>query len=304
MTSEVSQEIDRSTYIGSADIASLYAVEGAFGSPYEVWARKRGIAPPIDMTEAMEVGLILEDYVLGRYEREESETVGAKQVFFRHPDYEFCGSTVDGLIMKDGQPVRIVEAKTTRDYKWDEVPLRYEAQVQWQMGVSGIHEADLTVLHRPDLQLKTYRIQFNPSIFSALLDRAVDFWMGFVQTGTEPDTDGLAATTEILKSIKADPGKTIEIDGLKDRLDALKAAKLMAKQAEEQVEAITNEIRAAMNDAEVGTIDGQTAVTWKTSTTSRLDTKRLKAEKPDVYEAFTTQSESRTFRISTNKGDK
>lgn len=301
MTSEVSQEIDRATYIGSADIASLYAVEGAFGSPYEVWARKRRIAPPIDMTEAMEVGLILEDYVLNRYEREEGEVVGAKQVFFRHPDYDFCGSTVDGLILKDGRPVRIVEAKTTRDYKWDEVPLRYEAQVQWQMGVSGIHEADLTVLHRPDLQLKTYRLQFNPAIFSALLMRAVDFWMGFVEPGVEPSTDGLAATTEILKSIKAEPGKTIEIDHLKDRLAALKAAKLMAKQAEEQVEAITNELRAAMGDAEVACIDGQPAITRKSYLTSRLDTKRLKAEKPDVYEAYVTQSESSTFRL---KGDK
>lgn len=294
--------IDRKTYLGSADIASLYGVEGAFGSPYEVWARKRGIAPPLEMTEAMEVGVILEDYVLSRYEREEGEKVGAKQVFFRHPDHEFCGCTVDGLIFnKMGLPVRIVEAKTTRDYKWDEVPLRYEAQVQWQMGCSGIGEADLTVLHRPDLQLKTYRLQFNPSIFSALLDRAVDFWFGFIEPGMQPETDGLAATTEALKAIAASPGKVVEIDQLADRLDALKSAKLMAKEADERVEAITNELRAALGDAEAGTIAGQTAITWKSSFTSRLDTKRLKSEMPDVYERFVTKAESRTFRISGSK---
>lgn len=296
MTTEVSQEIDRATYIGSADIASLYAVEGAFGSPYEVWARKRRIAPPIDMTEAMEVGLILEDYVLNRYEREEGEVVGAKQVFFRHPDYDFCGSTVDGLILKDGRPVRIVEAKTTRDYKWDEVPLRYEAQVQWQMGVSGIHEADLTVLHRPDLQLKTYRLQFNQAIFHALLMRAVDFWMGFVEPGVEPSTDGSSATTEILKSIKAEPGKTIEIDHLKTTLAKLTAAKLMVKDAEAQVEALKNEVRAAMGDAEIGTIDGEKAVTWKTHFTSEFDKTRFKKEMPEVFEQFVTKKPVRTLR--------
>ena len=289
--------IDRKTYLGSADIASLYGVEGAFGSPYEVWARKRGLAPPIEMNEAMEVGLILEDYVLSRYEREEGETIGAKQVFFRHPDYDFLGSTIDGLIMKDGRAVRIVEAKTTRDYKWDEVPLRYEAQVQWQMGVSGIGEADLTVLHRPDLQLKTYRLQFNPTIFNVLLDRAVDFWMGFVEPGTAPETDGLSATTEALKAIAATPDKVVEIDHLADRLEALKAAKLMAKEAEERVEAITNELRAALGDAEIGTIAGEKAITWKSSFTSRLDTKKLKAEEPALAERFTTKTESRTFRI-------
>ena len=301
MTTEVSQEIDRATYCGSADTASLFGVEGAYGSPMSVFAEKTGAAPPKVMNEAMKVGVILEDYVLSRYEEEEGETIDAKQVFFRHPDYDFCGATVDGLIMNDGRPVRIVEAKTTRDYKWDEVPLTYEAQVQWQMGVSGIHEADLTVLHRPDLQLKTYRLQFNRIIFEALLNRVVDFWLGFVVPGIPPEPDGHVATTEILKSIKAEPGKTIEIDHLKDRLAALKAAKLMAKQAEEQVEAITNELRAAMGDAEVACIDGQPAITWKSSLTSRLDTKRLKAEKPDVYEAYVTQSESRTFRL---KGDK
>lgn len=297
MLSHAEKHPDRSTYLGSGDIASIFGCEDAFGTPFSVAAAKKEKAVK-EMSEAMTVGLLLENYVLDRYQKEENEKIAAKQVFIRHPDYEFCGATVDGLIINPvGLPVRIVEAKTTRDWSWDAVPLSYEAQVQWQMGISGIKEADLTVLHRPDLKLRTYRLPFDQAVFEALLDKAVDFWHRYILGDETPPVDGGFATTETLKAIKASEGKVVEIDQLKDRFIALKHIQNERKALEEKEEFIKNEIRAALGDAEVGLIDGNQAVTWKQTNAQRLDTKRLKTEAADVYEKFLTRTETRTLLI-------
>jgi predicted phage-related endonuclease len=50
-----------------------------------------------------------------------------------------------------------------------------------------------------------------------------------------------------------------------------------------------------LGDREIGNVDGETVVTWKTSKRSTLDTKRLKAERPEITEEFTKTSETRTF---------
>ena len=280
------EQVDRASYLGSADIANIFGLEDSFGSPYDTWARKIGLIGSVEMTEAMAVGLVLEGYILQRYSREEGSTVSAQQVFFRHPDYEFLGCTVDGLCFDQGKPVRIVEAKTTRDWKWDEVPLRYEAQVQWQMGISGIHEADLAVLHRPDLKLQTYRMQFDSAIFDALFDKALDFWFGHVETKLPPAVDGAKATGEALKQIIGMPGEEVSIDSLADRLEALKTIKLQKKELETAEEAVLNELRLAMGSAEIGTIDGKPAFTLKTTKGKvTVDSKALQSKFPEAFEA-------------------
>lgn len=292
------QARDRSTYIGSADAAGLFGLADAYNSPYSIFARKTGLAGAVEVTEAMQVGLVLEGYILQRYAREENTQIAAQQVFIQHPDYDFLGATLDGLVFAEGNPIRVVEAKTTRDYKWDEVPLRYEAQVQWQMGIAGIHEADLTVLHRPDLQLKTYRMAFNPAIYDALVDKAVQFWYDHIETGSPPPVDGNEATTEALKQIQASPGESVSIDNMAQRIAALNAIKLQIKELQGQKELIENELRAALGEAEIGFIDGKQAVTWKAQNSTQFDQKKFQAENQELYQKYISTTSSRVLRVS------
>lgn len=292
------QARDRSTYIGSADAAGLFGLSDAYNSAYSIFARKTGLAGPVEVNEAMQVGLVLEGYILQRYAREENCQIAAQQVFIQHPDYDFLGATLDGLVFADGNPIRIVEAKTTRDYKWDEVPLRYEAQVQWQMGISGIYEADLTVLHRPDLQLKTYRMLFNPAIYDALVDKAVQFWYDHVETKSPPAVDGSESTLEALKQIQASPGESVSIDDLAQRVSALNLIKAQIKDLEGQKDLIENELRAALGEAEIGFIDGKQAVTWKAQSTTKFDSKKFQAENQELYQKYVSTNTIRVLRVS------
>ena len=83
----------------------------------------------------------------------------------------------------------LLEAKSTSDRSIDEgwgrartdlVPIGYQAQTQWGMGILGIPEGWLGVLAgahngRPDLHFAAYRIRFNPKAFSYMKSRAARF---------------------------------------------------------------------------------------------------------------------------------
>jgi predicted phage-related endonuclease len=52
-----------------------------------------------------------------------------------------------------------------------------------------------------------------------------------------------------------------------------------------------------MKEAEVGTI-GDRRITWKSISKSSVDTKRLKAEQPEVYTSYLTQSQYRRLSVA------
>lgn len=51
-----------------------------------------------------------------------------------------------------------------------------------------------------------------------------------------------------------------------------------------------------LEDNESGIINGVT-ISWKNVATERLDSKKLKAELPDIYNKYTNSSSSRRFVI-------
>src|SRR5690606_4794981 len=58
-----------------------------------------------------------------------------------------------------------------------------------------------------------------------------------------------------------------------------------------------NRLKALLGDRAIGRLGNQDVVTWKPVTQSRLDTKRLKAERPDVYEQYAITSTYRRFAV-------
>lgn len=57
-------------------------------------------------------------------------------------------------------------------------------------------------------------------------------------------------------------------------------------------------IEDALGDDDTGTILGVPVITWKWSKPRRLDQKALKAAHPEIVEAFTVTTETRTFKVA------
>ncbi|EJA7862074.1 hypothetical protein MU332_003184, partial [Listeria monocytogenes] len=85
-------------------------------------------------------------------------------------------------------------------------------------------------------------------------------------------------------------------DYLAERTNLERDIKLLETRKKE----IDNNIKNDLKEAETGITDDFT-ITWKPVTTSRVDTKRLKEEHPDIYKKLQKESSYRKFAVKENK---
>lgn len=69
------------------------------------------------------------------------------------------------------------------------------------------------------------------------------------------------------------------------------------KELEETKKIARGHIEQILGANEVGAIDGRPVVRWSYVHSSRLDTTKLKAERPEVYDAFTRPQVTRRFTL-------
>ena len=89
----------------------------------------------------------------------------------------------------------------------------------------------------------------------------------------------------------------MNIHELEEKCRELRQFQALIDEAEQEVEALKDAIKAAMGDCEAVQA-GEYKITWKEITTARIDTTALKKALPDVAERFTKQSTSRRFSIA------
>ena len=178
--------------IGGSDIGTLLGWS-PFSGREDLMLSKLGITGPKGMSPAMARGNFLEDGVaqwlahklgLG-YDEERSKGT------YLHDEYDWALFNPDRLTTCG----RLVEIKTTNNrtvkYEWGEegtnlVPLTYQAQVQWGMGILGLTESFLGVLAgalegRPNLHFAYYVIPFEEQVFEWELRQAKLFHEEYVE---------------------------------------------------------------------------------------------------------------------------
>ena len=89
----------------------------------------------------------------------------------------------------------------------------------------------------------------------------------------------------------------MSINKIKAKAEELKELKAMQEELAAEISAIEDEIKAAMGDQEQ-IIAGGYKITWKTVTTSRLDSAALKKALPDIAAKFMKQTTSKRFCIN------
>lgn len=299
-------------YIGSAHIAGILEVEGAYGTPFsiahELKTGKSVFDDDENLPEPISLGIELEPYVLKSYAKKEGAKIYQTQPHHRMPGFSYLAATPDAMVQSADGNYRLVDAKVVGDYKWSEVPLRYEASSQWQLGIAraagaNVDECDLAVYHLPARRLVVYRVSFNAEWFETAADYAINWWKMYVVGDKTPPINGHKTTTDILKRIQASAGKAVNLDAEAALIDELAEANAVLKAAEERRDSIRNKLLAAMGDAEIGLVDGKPRFTWKAQKgRESLDTRALKADHPDRYEAYTRTGAS--FRVARIVGGK
>ena len=143
-------------------------------------------------------------------------------------------------------------------------------------------------------------IERNEEDIAALLKAETEFWRK-VEAKEMPDVDGSDDCAKALAekfhgglpaiALPSSADKIfLEIDTLTDTASGILA----------QIEEKKNQLRMMLGDAEAGTTPNGRKATWKTyAGRMTVDSKRLKAERPDVYAQYSKQGNpTRIFRIA------
>lgn len=89
---------------------------------------------------------------------------------------------------------------------------------------------------------------------------------------------------------------TVDLDQVRDQIDALTFVEAQIKALTETKASLQADIKQALGDNEIGVLDGEPVVTWKRTKRTALDQRALKADHPELVAQYMTATEVRTFR--------
>ena len=287
--------------IGGSDV-SIIAGINPFKSVHQLWLEKTGqVEPEQTESEFAHFGTLLEPIVRKEFTERTGIKVRQKHMLLQSEEYTFMYADLDGVINEDGE-LAIFEAKTASQYKmdtWEEdVPAGYILQVQHYMAVTGAKKTYIAALVGGN-HFVYHVVERDEVMIAKIIAMEKYFWETHVLGGVEPVPDGSEATTNYFNSkFSNSNGQTIELpeealaiceeyERLSEELKALETAKSAA----------ANQLKSYLKEAEAGTV-GDRKIVWKQIFKSSLDQKRLKEEKPDIYNGYVTQSSYRRLSVA------
>lgn len=250
--------------------------------------------------ESMRQGRDLEEYVARRFSEETGLKVRRANAIFQNEENPFMLADFDRLIV--GQKAGL-ECKTVSPYssdKWNDgnIPLHYQMQVQHYLAVSGFDCWYIAaVIFGREFLIR--KIERDEELINYLIDIERGFWYNNVLAGIMPEPDGSDNCSEMIAKMyfKGQKNKTIKLSGYKEILDRRADLDKLIKKMEKEKKEIDQKIKMEMQDATVA-LEAGYKISWSNFEQNKLDTKKLKEEKPDIYKEYCKSSTNRRFTVS------
>ena len=256
---------EREKGIGASDVAAILGLS-PWETPFSLWLKKTHQVEPEPENEAMLMGHMLEEVVVKRWEMETGEKAikaSAADIIYVHPEHDFLRATPDRVIR--GRK-KILECKTTvTQIDQEDLPIHWVCQVQYQMYVTGIHEADLAWLVS-GRYFGYAHIPYDEDFANFIAEKVTEFWNDCVIGGKEPDLISVSDFT--LKG--SDPGTTVEADEeALSHILSLRTINTEISAKEADAEAHKDSVKLFMGETETLTHEGKPLATWKTGARGR-----------------------------------
>lgn len=286
--------------IGGSDAAAIFGMS-RWKSPIDIWLSKTiEIEQEDEQSEAAYWGTVLEDVVAKEFTERTGLKVRRRNAMLQHDEYDFMIADIDREIV--GQKVGL-ECKTASEYKkdeWkdDEIPVEYLIQCQHYMAVTGYEAWWIAVLVGGNKFIYK-KIDRDEEFIEMLIKAEMDFWNNHVVPNVMPPVDGSEASADALKLMypAAEKGTEIQLSAEENALliERKNILKLM-EHYEDRLKEIENTIKNTMGENEKAT-GLNFKVKWGNTSRTTVDSKRLKAELPDIYKKYTNTSTGRRFTV-------
>lgn len=290
----------RQAGIGGSD-ASAIAGLNPWKSSIQLYMDKKEENSKEIKSLRMELGNKLEGLVAELFTEETGLKVRNVNGILKNEQYQFALANIDRSIVGEKA---FLECKTTNSFalkEWKEgVPPHYEIQCLHYMAITGATHCYIAALIG-NSDFIWHKIERDQETIDYLMQIEKEFWEENILKDIIPLPDGTDAYSEYLKEkYKKSNGQEIELHLLKDgpqkllRYDEI-VSDIKALESEKKF--IEQEIQLHMQEFEVAKI-GDRKITWKNSSRTSIDSKKLKSEMPEIAEQFMKTSISRTFRIN------
>lgn len=206
---------------------------------------------------------------------------------------------VDRLVVGEDAGLECKTASAYHADKWADgnIPLHYAMQCYHYMAVTGkrIWYLAVVILGREF----TYRkLEWDNELISSLINIEESFWNNHVVAGTVPPPDGSKACDEVIEQYfptakKADTMKLVGFDEKLSRREEILGyiAELQAEQKQ-----IEQEIKLFMGENQYAASE-RYRVSWGNVDSVRLDSQRMKTEKPEIYADYGKVLHYRQFEV-------
>lgn len=299
MSLTVKQLEARKKYLGASDSPAILGLS-PFATPGDVYWSKVADVPQKE-AEHLDTGNWLE----GPLVEWAAEKLGVK-VDYRNRTRvkDFMACNVDMKVPGQAQSIEAKVVGPDHADKWgeegtDQVPDYVQVQAQHQC-----HVADLELVWVPALICRfrpvrvLYRVERHEGLIQTIVEKEREFWEQHVVPRVPPP-DMLSPPIEVLRHLRREPGKVVEIADTTAiyYLSAMEKAKEVTKDADETKRWLLEKL----GDAEGAECSLGTFTYLSQKSTPKVDHDRMKAD--GVWDKYIEQGTHRVLRFKKAKGE-
>ena len=272
----------RMTGIGGSDAGTVCGLN-PYSSPMKLFHDKTSKETEEIDNEAVRQGHDLEEYVAQRFTEATRLKVRRSNYMYRSVENPFMIADVDRLIVGEDAGLECKTASAYNADKWKDgdIPLHYIMQCYHYMAVTGKRTWYIAavILGREFVYRK---LVWNDELIARLIDAEKDFWENHVMTGVMPPPDGSKACDRLLDGYfgPARKGSCVSLPGFDEKLDRRAEIVEEIDRLQKEQSRIEQEVKLYMKDNE-SAASGKYRVSWSSVETTRLDTQRIKQERPE-----------------------
>lgn len=292
MTSREQWLQERMRGLGGSDAAAALGLS-KWKTPYALYLEKRGESAPIEETEPMLWGKLLEPVVIQRYSDVTQRAVRTfRNELHWSKRHKFMFVSPDALALHEK---RAIEAKTARTREgWgepgtDQIPQEYVVQAQHLLIVEELPVCDVPVLFGGQ-EFAVYEVAADRELQDMVQDGEADFWRR-VERGEPPDPINLDDVN--LRYGRRSIANAVQANT--DVLNAcalLRALKTQGESVKAQCEKLEVLIKSHLGESETLVYGREVLATWKASKPREsFDRDGFKSMHPDLHAQFITTGE-------------
>lgn len=279
--------------IGGSDVAAILGLS-KWASPLDVWETKKGLRAEQSQTHAMAWGSRLENSIRDFWASKRKTKVW--QVFAEHDDHPVLRASLDGWV----NSWEILEIKTARTSDgWgeegtDEIPTSYLCQCQHYLSVVDAQICHVAVLIGGS-DYREYKILRDQELIDNMTDFLLSWWQTHIIGDVAPAPRDYSEFTRRFQKSKAN--EVFVGDSEIQIFEEYKKLQESKRELEQQEQALKLRIAEICGESDTIKHGDKILCTFKSQSSSRIDTEALKKAYPELVNQFLKTSESRVLRI-------